>query len=227
MNRRLGAAALAVAVVSACAPSGGTLPQDQFLADGVLLFVPPPPGMTRMDRGEGVPRPHARELSLALFRGEPGTYAVASLPGGIPRDPARHRERLEVVRESWRGRWLETVEGDEREARSRLAALRAGHEDSADWRPATLARMAVVAVDLDQPDAILRANALEGARDTTAWQVDAFILVHGRIVHLFCEDRSGGTLRRLDALRASASAWIGRVREANRAGARHGRVRRA
>ena len=226
MTRRL-AAAFTVALATACVPSREPLPQDQFLADGVLLTVPPPPGMRRLARGEGIPISHPRELPLANFQGEPGAYAIASLPGQIPRDPERHRERLEILRESWRGRWLESPDSIERESRARLAALRTGNVDSADWQPVVQGRMAVVAVDLDPPDAILRANAAEGSSvPGTRWQVDGFILVRGRVVHLYCVDLRGGSLRQLDAMRATTAAWIARVREANRAGARRGRVRR-
>jgi hypothetical protein len=226
--RRLGVAALSLLVASACAPARAPLPQDEFLADGIRLRVPPPPGFMRSERGEGIGRSHPSELPIAFFRDGRGITAYVGLPGGLSRDSTSHRERLEVVRNSWLARWLEEPTALEREARARLAALAAGHGDSADWRPGTFDRMAVLAVVIHEWDSILRANASTASNGAgTIWQADAFVLVRGRLLHLSCEDRTGGTLRRLDLVCAITSVWIDRVVAANRPGARHGRIGRA
>lgn len=229
MKRRLGVAvvSLAVAFMAACAPSREPLPQDEFLADGVRVRIPPPSGLMRMTREEGTGKTHPHEFSIAQFRRGNQVFAMASLPGHLKSDSAQHLERLETIRMSWTARWLEPPAAVEREGRARLEALYAGHKDSADWRPEAPERAAMLAVRIHEEDAILRANAVRAAdRAATVWQVDAFVFVRGRVLHLFCEDRSGGTLLDLETLRLMTLVWIAQIREANRPGARHGRIHR-
>jgi len=217
-----------LAPACACAPSNEPLRQDEFLVDGIRVMVPPPPGMTRARRGEGLRSGQPHAAPIAEFQANELVGATAILPGGLRADSVRHRERLELVGASWRARRAEPPSSLEHEARARLAAIAAGHADSADWHPVALQRSLLLDVEQLGPDAILRLDAFGAGPDerTTAWGIEALVLVRGRLLHLRCYDHRGGTLSGADSLRGTAREWVSRLRTANLGGIRRGRIRR-
>ena len=57
------------------------------------------------------------------------------------------------------------------------------------------------------------------------WEIDAFLLVRGRLLQLQCYDVSGAELAAVPALRETAIGWVNQVRAANEGGTRHqGRI---
>jgi hypothetical protein len=232
MNRRaaLLAFALGAACACACTPAPAPLPQDEFLADGVLVMVPPPPEMQRLQRNEGRGSGHADFMEIATFGADDagerpgGRLARTLLPSRLSRDPKRHRERLELVRASWLAREQEPPSAMELEARARLAALDAGRADSARWQPRGETRTLVLGVPLADSDAVARltADMPDAPGLPLVWEIDAFLLVRGRLLQLQVVDLSGAPLAAVPLLRATALGWVDRVRAANR-GALHRR----
>jgi hypothetical protein len=233
MSRRAAVLAIALGAACACTRAPGPLPQDEFLADGERVVVPPPPGMLRLQRNEGRGSGHSDFAEIAAFGLEEagsrpdGRHALALLPSHLARDPKRHRERFELVRASWLAREQEESSAIEREARARLAALDAGRADSADWQPHGETRTLVLGLPLADSDAVARLTAdMPDAPDRPlVWEIDAFVLVRGRLLQFQCYDARGATLAAVPALRATARGWVGRVRAANRGAAhRKGRI---
>ena len=229
MNRRVVAAAMALGLACACARAPGPLRQDEFLADGVRVEVPPPPGMPRPQWTEGRGSGHADFAEIAVFGGDEagpradGRRALLLLPSHLARDPKRHRERFELVRASWLAREQEPASAIEREARARLAALDAGHADSARWQPRGETRTLVLGLPLTDRDAVARLTADMPDRpdQPLVWEIDAFLLVRGRLLQLQCYDVSGAGIVAVPALRETAIGWVNQVRAANAGETRH------
>jgi hypothetical protein len=223
MNRRAAVLAMALGAACACTPSPGPLPQDEFLADGVLVMVPPPPGMLRLQRTEGRGSGHSDFAEIAAFGvDDEGSRPDARrglllLPSHLSRDPRQHRERFELVRASWLAREQEPASAIERETRARLAALDAGHADSARWQPRGETRTLVLGLPLADSDAVARltADMPDAPGQPVVWEIDAFLLVRGRLLQFQCYDAGGAQLAAVPELRETAIGWVSRVRTAN------------
>ena len=233
MNRRTAVLAMALGTACACTPSPAPLPQDEFLADGVLVMVPPPPGMQRLQRNEGRGSGQADFMEIAMFAADDagerpgGRLARTLLPSRLSGDAKRYRERFELVRASWLARERETPSAMELEARARLAALDAGRADSARWQPHGETRTLVLGVPLADSDAVARltADMPDAPGLPLVWEIDAFLLVRGRLLQFQVIDPSDAPLSAVPALRATARGWVDGVRAANVGrGARRGRI---
>ena len=72
----------------------------------------------------------------------------------------------------------------------------------------------------------LTADMPDGPGDALTWEIDALVLVRGRLLQLQCFDHGDVPLAVVPALRATTLGWVDRVRAANREPSRgHGRIR--
>jgi len=221
MRRPLGVLLLACALVSACGPVTTVLPQDVFDADGVNVRVPPPPGFTRLARGEGRAR-GAAYTTAAVFGvretsgREPDARAFLLLPSRLGHDAAKHHERFRLIRDSWIARDGQKPSALEAEGRLRLAAFDRGHTDSAMWSPAGETRTLALGVPLATDEAVvqLTADMPDSPAEGLRWKAEAFVLVHGRVLQLECSSPPGRTLDALAGGRATMLAWVASVRAA-------------
>jgi hypothetical protein len=189
--------------------------------------------MERLQRTEGRGSGHSDFAEIAAFGGDDegshadGRRALLLLPSHLSRESRRHRERFELVRASWLAREQEPASAIERETRARLAALDAGHADSARWQPHGETRTLVLGLPLAADDAVARltADMPDAPGQPLVWEIDAFLLVRGRLLQLQCYDVSDAPLAAVPALRGTAIGWVNRVRTANAGESRHrGRI---